>query len=733
MEVSGTGTALDGLRIEIPSGAFGGTTRWTVREEAAVQPALPPGVELVGSPVRIRNETGYADDEIRLSLPTPGTAGGAVAAFFYDPGSGTLEVIPPLARGAAGLTVVTRHFSGDRMLTAGGSASAPAAMSGALADGTPPPFGEVVIVVLRTADANISGQVDTGFRPGVDDWEFPNYGSLASPLGFCAGASMTALHHFSARKAAHGGLFGLYDRVSSLWGDNAQGIRLASQAQEQASWENLAGHIWESVAAGAEQGVDWGFVQAASLHLSMEVTGRPQLLAIFRSDGSAGHAIISYASDSGTFSIADPNRPGAESSIEFRNGAWVPFSFATTTSGVDQLYSVVFLLGTSALIPMKQMDTLWDGLAEGTAGNAVFPAFRSQYLDAADTLWRDFADGDTITTAGDSIMVRVLCSQCPYSRVDAEPGERQRSLVYEPGGSLISEDTADQPGGAVIPLEGGDRSVGIQFEGIHVASGGGVEWKFMDFAWLDIRRAPFELSARDSTVAPGEEVHFQAEYEGLGTPSSTLQWDFGDGSAVRTTIGDRETTYTYTESGRFMARAELVAEDGGRLAVDSVAITVGMEAWRGESSLRSSRLSTGRQDVIDFAEALVSDMGMATDAFYIARPVPGTGMEDVVFLFVARGTGSTLEAVPAGPGPKGLEWVVARVPEGTLLGGEHPFTGSGLVRYGTFSMNYEFEATFEDGKLHTLLTAEAVGFPSPYYRIDSWTVRAGPFVGTGGR
>jgi len=38
--------------------------------------------------------------------------------------------------------------------------------------------------------------IDSGFRPGIDDWEFTNYGSYITPDGECEGQSLTALWYY---------------------------------------------------------------------------------------------------------------------------------------------------------------------------------------------------------------------------------------------------------------------------------------------------------------------------------------------------------------------------------------------------------------------------------------------------------------------------------------------------------------------------------------------------------
>ncbi|MBK7303284.1 MAG: hypothetical protein IPI90_08535 [Saprospiraceae bacterium] len=41
---------------------------------------------------------------------------------------------------------------------------------------------------------------ESGFRPGIDDWEYPNQGSYIDLEGHCAGQSLTAMWYYHIRK-----------------------------------------------------------------------------------------------------------------------------------------------------------------------------------------------------------------------------------------------------------------------------------------------------------------------------------------------------------------------------------------------------------------------------------------------------------------------------------------------------------------------------------------------------
>ncbi|MHB1328480.1 MAG: PKD domain-containing protein [Gemmatimonadales bacterium] len=713
--VSKPGSALDGLTIRVPTGAYPGPTMWTVRTEPSIRPTLPAGVEQVGAAVRIGNGADYADSILTLTLPAPRGPDEVAAAFYYDPATGTFEFLPLIAAEQDRIRVATRHFSAARLL-----AARPASFRGAWASRAEP--GEAVVVVAKASAEALDEAVDTGFRPGADDWEFLNYGSYAAPGGFCSGATITAIHHFYTRKATLGPLFGMYDKVQGLWSDNPQGIRAASAVQGMIDYSQAGAVIDAAIDAGADN-PGWMADQAAAAQLALKVTGAPQFFNILKADRSGSHAIVGYAQQGGTFQVADPNNPGQARQIEFRDQAWVPFSFSARTDLAGEPYAFLFPVGISAIISVHEVDGIWADVESGSAGTGRFPGIAWEFRTPADTGWVEL-NGSALIVGGDEVSFRALCQQCSRAFTGADPIDRVLLRLFSSSGAALGVDTVFAGAGPAVELKLGDQTVGLQADG--PVEGSGPE--FIDFQWLAVTRVPFELTANDSSVAVGTEVTFTLNTPVLGSSFDDYQWDFGDGSPAQVLQGKTEMPFTYEEAGRYTARVGLLDDDGRRIAVDSVTITVGVQAWQVATSQRQSFFSGSFPEFTAFMDAAVQAMDRPSDGFFIARSAPGGELEDVVLLWVERGTGLQLQEVPTGPGSRGIEWVVARgLPVGTLLRGETPFSGSGELQYGAMRLNSSFEARFENGELVAELEAPSVGFPSPYYGIGCWRLRARPF------
>ena len=143
----------------------------------------------------------------------------------------TLEGMPLLALSGDRITVLTQHFSD--------------------------------LVVSKVKRATLDGTaIDTGLRPGVDDWQFVNEGSTIAPSGHCAGQSLSAMWYYFEQRLAAGErpLYGRFDNndygfgtIDFQW-DDSWGYRLASTVQRE-QWDRGRGVL--SAAGAVSDSLTW--------------------------------------------------------------------------------------------------------------------------------------------------------------------------------------------------------------------------------------------------------------------------------------------------------------------------------------------------------------------------------------------------------------------------------------------------------------------------------------------
>jgi len=117
--------------------------------------------------------------------------------------------------------------------------------------------------------------IDSGFRPGIDDWQFPNYGSYITTNGNCEGQSLSAMwYYYNQPDGKDLCLYGRYDNngnqpaTPSFWQDDSLAIRFCSVIQSDPGdtlnfvnklWNNLGGINW------IKQNNTWKIVEVPGL------------------------------------------------------------------------------------------------------------------------------------------------------------------------------------------------------------------------------------------------------------------------------------------------------------------------------------------------------------------------------------------------------------------------------------------------------------------------------------
>ncbi|MBK6354195.1 MAG: hypothetical protein IPF46_12565 [Saprospiraceae bacterium] len=212
------GGDVNGLAIEIPQGSYKSAKDFVISTAEIKSHTFGLDFNPITPMIRINNGGGYADSIITITIPCAVPKDHFAMGFFYDEETGELEGIPVLAITDGFVVLATRHFSGKHLNEGAGSLA------------TRTKIWTDILISSMQKDKLFELQ-ESGFRPGIDDWEFPNEGSYIAPKGHCSGQSLAAMWYYSINKLNlnEAPLFGRFSTVTSpIWQDNVKGYRFVS-------------------------------------------------------------------------------------------------------------------------------------------------------------------------------------------------------------------------------------------------------------------------------------------------------------------------------------------------------------------------------------------------------------------------------------------------------------------------------------------------------------------------
>jgi len=291
-----TSGALDGLRIEVPSGASEDPVDIGVTSEVVDDlPGLPDVGSIASRLITINTDGSDSwnvfkmfDDALTITLPYDDDLVDdeeAVRFYVYDPVRDHFEPTGFISQDYEENTITFQASTFSQFVAI-----------------------EVAMTLLEGAGSSLS--VDTGFRPAEDGWYIPNYGSYLENGGLCLGMVSYAKWYYTYQKGAGTGLYDKY-REGDLnqWRDDATAIELATRVQM-----GVQG-IWGAMTA-EERGNTTTKQTGLSIIHGMLISGEPQLVGLKTryangNWGAGGHAILAYKYDNGRFYMYDPNNPGS--------------------------------------------------------------------------------------------------------------------------------------------------------------------------------------------------------------------------------------------------------------------------------------------------------------------------------------------------------------------------------------------------------------------------------------
>lgn len=337
-----------GLEIDIPADSYKENREFKVFYSPVSSHTFGEYFNPVTPLISIDNGGGYSEEFMQVKIPVKVPADSFAMGFIYDSKTGALEGLPIISQDENFMTVATRHFTD--------------------------------IIVSMIPILELKKDIDTGFRPGIDDWQFINRGSYIASGGHCAGQSLSSLWYYSIQP--DGKDLTLYDRYDNngekpatpnLWEDDNLGYRFASTIQEDIDWGGFAFKFWKGQ-RGVNDDLTWKLFA-----YSMQLTGEPQLVGLTK-EGIGGHAMVAYRIKDNELYIADPNYPGdLDRRIKYVGGKIEPYesgaNFEEIKKGNSIRFDKVGFTGKTTVIDWSKIPKRWTEFKNKTIGNDRFPDY----------------------------------------------------------------------------------------------------------------------------------------------------------------------------------------------------------------------------------------------------------------------------------------------------------------------------------------------------------------------
>ena len=392
------------MEIKIPENGYSESRNYKVSTATITDHKFGEYFNPVTPIITIKNGGGYSEMPMSVKLPVNRNNNEFLMGFLYDEISGKLEALPVIELNDSYIIVETRHFDLSKITTNKSLEKSSDLIS----------LGNLVISSIE--ESVLSGQtmISTGFTPGIDDWEFINFGSHISPGGHCAGQSITAMWYYYEKKlSGEAGLFHRFDKVNEsekpelLWEDNPLGYRLASSVQEDAVWKSW----WSDIQANIADDLVW-----KTFITSMLITGNPQFVGIRNTNVGGGHALVAYKIDvtGGKLYVADPNYPGNQSVngvssirvIDYQNNVFLPYPSFAKVGDPGKEYDQIRFYATNTFFNWEKVGERYIEFENKTIGNDRFPEY---------TLYAKTSGSDISITDGMTVTNEILGIILPYS------------------------------------------------------------------------------------------------------------------------------------------------------------------------------------------------------------------------------------------------------------------------------------------------------------------------------
>ncbi len=390
--VNKSGSPLTGLTLTVPSGALASATTITLTDVPTAGLTIPTGMTVVSSSaLGIRATQGALKAPVLVRFPVSAKPGQVSMIALRNPATGAVTVLPTVRSDATSITVALSSLDGQ-----GVPSARLAAPSLSLSLASAAEDGEAMMFQVAIDPALLARDFDSGFRPGVDDWDFAR--NPVASLSFLKGGGeaqtavdpgdgmvATEIWYYVNQKASAGALNRKFQLQGGVPESNRDGIRWSAIATKDVPDLFTTGGVatqWkEQITLDAA-----GFAKAQFTGIKvMFLLGfeRPVPVLLFVSEDDAAPRIgVAYRVTGNSIDIAVPDKPGASYRATYTDDGMTAFDVVGVN---DVTYRVRAVAGLhySMVVKDATLSSQWGRVSAGTIGNSEgWPTVELHYEDA---------------------------------------------------------------------------------------------------------------------------------------------------------------------------------------------------------------------------------------------------------------------------------------------------------------------------------------------------------------
>jgi hypothetical protein len=526
------GDSMNGFIIDIQPNSYADSRKFTISSAPITKQTFGSDITPISPMISVDNGGGYSDELIYVRVPAKVPDGYFAMGFIYDPKTKQLEGMPVVGSDSESITIATRHFCD--------------------------------FFISMISKAILNKDIDSGFRPGIDDWQFTNYGSYIA-FGHCEGQSLSAMWYYCTHPdGADACLYGRYDNngekpaTPNFWQDDSLGYRFCSviQAEQRNQfstkfWQSLGGILWEyknnkwlfKHVPGIGDEYTWNLFS-----YSIRATGEPQEVAIW-TNGGGGHAVVAYKAVGNALYVADPNYPGnTERKIIYysNDGKFKPYQSGANRAEIEKgnstAYENIMYIGKSTFISWDTISQHWTEFKNKTIGNKEFPSYTINYVDDKGAS-HELKDG--YVSPGKLILIKVATST-----------QNGAWDTYRDG-VLLPQDANGN-----IDLKPGNNKLGVW---VRCNAGDSVNknFQYVDLKYISVIYSALSIDPPALAGEPNKDYTFTAKTD--APPSNTkYEWSV-NGKQVQNSASDSLKT-KFPDAGSYTISVSLLDGSGKEIA-----------------------------------------------------------------------------------------------------------------------------------------------------------------------